>query len=600
MKFLKNIFRFVFFAFIIAMSFHGASNILWKAGVYAEGFQSAHFNYETVRTKSSMKGALVGIEAKSILPDDAVVKIITQKLNLTQVALRYHLFPIKTGDGETHIIDVNRTMVPLEGEKRELHNESVVYAKPPHNFVEKSENFIRPSFFTVVLFVFFYTTWLVSVGALVLCLMKINIVNTGKSWFVSTSYLLGYGIFTCLVWVYLIGGGNLDRINILLLGVLLTAILSILYRAMDRKGIQNIFSINKDSFSYLKEKQAFLSGMCLIVLLISVFIITITTPVRDWDGMSHWILKAKAIFHAKQLVFDYTHLNYYPLLWPLNISIQFELLGGMFDEVAQWTSALFFLVFIMQLIKALAVIGVGHSIRYLMVIVFIINAFQNPFREYITANFVIANAENIFLAYLSAAISTILVWLRYRRRSEYMMLGVLMMCGLNLSKLEGGVASIFLIVSLSLLLFNIKIKAREKIWLGLSLLTVFLPLGWVHWINIHDYGSRLSHLRTSLSIEKLCILMKMSSQYFFINNLALLFILGVLYLSVYPNKKNWNGMEKFLFLASVLFLLFACFAIVGWPADRIATLFPVVFSRLFLHAAPIFLLLLGSKLFSKL
>ena len=604
MRFFKYIFKIIFIGYLVSMTLYGGAHILRKAYAYCRGFQAAHFNYENVRRKDMIDAALVGIEARKILPRDAIVQILPQEINTPakhfyKLVARYNLFPIKVGDAATHILDLTGKMEALSKETRNLPGGARIYAKAPDGFVERRSDAWVPPLGAMAIFALAYSIWLIFIGSLSLSLMNFNIKSSGRPWFLATSYLLGCFVFTALVWLYLLMGGMLERMALYWLGAFLSLGLLGANKLLSRKDWQQVFCFETSKLVFLKKKKVLAFGLILGLLWAAIFLLTVTTPVRDWDAMSHWIMKAKVIFHNRQLIFDYTHFNYYPILWPLHVAIQFALLGGMFDEMAQWSSAVFFLVFIIQFLKALDIMGLTRRIRYLLAIVFICFAYENPFKHYLASNFIIANAENMILSYLYATLCALLLWIKDRRRTVYLMLSVFLMSGLNLSKFEGGFSTLFLLMSLCPFLFRSQISIKQKIWLGLCLLTVLLPLGWIYWMKACGYYSSFYHFGSLWTLQKIFLLVKLNFHYFFINNMFLLFLLGTGYLILYPQGKEWNNMEKFLLPVIFLFILFLGFCSIGWPIHKIVHDFPDAFSRMLMRVAPMVFILLSSRLFLK-
>ncbi len=585
-------------AIILSMAllcFHELSFIFLKAGLYFKGFQAHHFNYEEVRQSKSMPGAKIGIEAKKKLPPEAVVEIPNQTMSLLKTAVRYHLFPIHIKPAGTHVLDLGHDQPgppPPGWQKHTLSTGINIYAKENQKFINPPDSStLKRSTLHIVLFSLSLAAFYLFLGRLVLNIFHMSPTKEGPAWFYSTSYLIGYLATTTSTWVWLLSGGQLTRHNVLGLWAGLAVIFGLLNQ---RRLLPQGAAPHQQASSQDRDKLTFLSGFFAFALAAAIWGITVMTPVRDWDGMSHWIMKSKVIFHHKQLIFDYTHHNLYPLLWPLNIALQFTLLDGIQDETAQWTAGFLFIVFLINIFKAFEIMKIKKLWQHLIIIIYVASAAYNPFNKDLTNNFVTANAENLLMAYLTACLTAALLWMGSREEKKYLLLTLTLAGGLCLSKMEGFLVALFMAGALFSLTRDKRLWTGQKQILFGYLLVGLLPFLWILWVIRQGYGTNFYHLQSGISLEKIILLSRMAWQQTLKNNLILISGASCVLTLLNTQHRRWSPQEKFLLVFSIPMLLFSLGANSGHPPEGIASHFPDSYARLFLHATPALLLLLSS------
>jgi hypothetical protein len=308
-------------------------------------------------------------------------------------------------------------------------------------------------------------------------------------------------------------------------------------------------------------------------------------------------MKSKVLFEQEVLDFSYTHHNVYPILWPLNIAIQFAFWGDMIDPVAQWTSAIFFVVFIIQMIRGLQMIGIPGTVIHGMLVWLIISAYHNPLQKSPDTYLEYANAENIFLALVAGLLVSVMVALRSVQQREYRNLTVLLAVGLCLVKFEGGAAVICMIFALWLGVPALQNQIFYQRMVGLLWATLILPLGWMWWIKTHGYGSSIIHFQTGLSLEKACLLFTLLAKQFFANHLILMSLGAFCYLKIARPTRQMHPYERFLWYWGGALVIFACLANAGLSAVDLKRGLPEAFPRLFLHALPPLMMWWASRMF---
>jgi hypothetical protein len=159
--------------------------------------------------------------------------------------------------------------------------------------------------------------------------------------------------------------------------------------------------------------------------------------------MANWLLKSKVIAHEQSLNIHYTYRqhNYYPILWPLHLAIQYTIQTGTPDEVAKWTSAFILFCFFILLFKSLQLLKVQQKHIWPSMLIF--TAFfitDNPINS--------ALPENAFLTLLTGLIATSLLWLENLDNRKLKAMMAILALGLSLIKLEGSFATLFVAIAL--------------------------------------------------------------------------------------------------------------------------------------------------------
>jgi len=586
--------KFSFIVFILAIIVCSVQlKILMKGTNFAkEQFIFVNGNYEKIRNLNVITYTVN--EAKSIAENNAHFEMSPSRWNYFRVKSKYILYPTLLSPDWSYYIDFENKFKPPDDswKSRKLATGIMVYAKPGHDFTTASrKDFIDhyPVFNNLLIFLF--ASFLnILIGILILSMLKISCDETGSLFFLSTSYLAGFICLTFGLWIFLVLGGTLSRpvivCNFIVIFVLIFSVNS-------RESIKNFIGCfyPKNIIGILPNR--FWSiPLCFISLffLSCILFLTISLPVWDWDSMSHWILKSKVIFHHKTLNFHYTHHNDYPILWPLNIAIQFVLLGGSYDEMAKWTAALLYLCFISQLISGLRILKIDRNLTWLIILLFISCFTYRPVYT--------GYAENGYFAFMAGCFSSMLLWLQHPQKRGYLFLGILMGFGLATVKIEGAVAS--LIIGLSILLLREGPITRDRKTICIGFLLSFLTtLFWIIWVKTHGFLPKFSHqFHAEFSWDKIFLTFKMlfKSIYFYFDLSAFCFIIIIIFLKLLllPYKKN--NQVRFLNWASVGLIVFTVIGIYfAWEKTMIRSEIYSI-ARYFLHITPPLALLLGYHL----
>ena len=576
---------------LASLTVSGSWFLCKKAYISAKIFAQSGFDYDQLRRNQKLIGA--ALKARDILPPEAGVRIPFKRRGLSYVILQYSLFPHRiTETSEFYLDGINRFPGnPSQWVQIPLSADASLYVRPDAVKRLLSPNASALPLPLLLVAALFFAGYNIVTGGFMLKALGLGLKEWGRLWYYVTAYLVGYFLSTALIWILMMLGMRLSPGSVLFVWGALAMLLGLPVSW----SVEPREPVPPDRTGGLQAGGLLLAGL-LSAATAGVFIATVSTGVFDWDGMSHWILKSKTVYHYQWLNFEHTHLNIYPLLWPLNIACQFAVLGGMHDELAKWTAGFCFIVFVVQILKALQVLGLRPAARYFAVLFFVVSAFHDLTKPWWYVQFTFANAENLFLAFWSALLTVVLAWIRNKDRSRYLWLAFILMAGLNLTKLEGMVATGILILTMLLLYRKIFFSPRAGTWLLAVFLSIGLPLGWMQWIHWQGFPSALAHFKEGLSLGKFMQLLRLNTRNYFSNNLPVYSLVLGFYVFAFRKLSRWLEPEIFLGIVSAGMVLFVWVAHSGSTAQDLSDIPPEVFPRLFLHAAPPLLLLFASRI----
>jgi len=575
---LKFSLRCFFLVLLCVVLFFQSVEIFRYSQRLRKAFVEVGFDYQKIVNRTWRSRVIY--HAKLFLPDGTDVQI-TEPLNLTRIALRYKIFPHRVVDQAPFVIDLTGSPPPSkEWKKKDLGDGGTLFAAPGYDFVNKSPPRL-PSGLPGVLVPVFLAVFLCCVGTMVLKRLGYGGFNQRPLWFLSTGYLTGFVIVTAGVWVYLLLGGTLSPGAVMIPLVVCSGLVFLLPQ-------KKCFPVYNVDGSGQKDNPAIRAG--LLFPIAAIFVVTVYFPVLDWDGMSHWIMKSKVMYFSKGLDFSYTHHNIYPLLWPLNVAIQFVLSGGMSDGPAKWTAGILFLAFFLQIVEVLRTVGIKSAWALPTTVLFIMVAFRDPLGGYYLEGFIHANAENIFLVFLAAAAGAVVLWQKERNFRSLVLLGVLS-TGLGLAKFEGWVA----VLCMAIALLAVKYREHNKRWALVFIPGIFLPLLWAAWIKHHGFVDQHIHFQEIPTLGKALFLLRFCLKYSLYHNMTLVVLVSLGYLALFGRRGRLSEAETFLLVFSVFLMGFSVFAYVGLPVEAIKIGVPEAFPRLFLHAMPPYFLFWCSR-----
>lgn len=567
-----------------------------KTYISTKIFAQSGFNYEHLRRQQpSVRAAL---KARAILPQGADASTSFRSKGFSYVIWRYFLFPHRIVDvSDFHLDGRNRPPgEPAEWIEIPLTDTVSLYTRPWMAGALIPAVSPSPSLPVVLIAVLLFSGYNILTGVFMLRALGVAVKEWGRLWYYATSYLLGFMLPTAVIWILMLFGVPLSRSVVsgtwALLGILLVWLSRRL--VFFKEGETRLVSTGPGRTAGFATP---VLGGLVAAAAAGVFMITVSTGVFDWDGMSHWILKSKTLYYYQHLNFEYTHLNSYPLLWPLNIASQFALLDGMYDELAKWTSALCFLVFVIQVLKALQLLGLKPAWRYSVLLFYLVSVCHDFTKPWWYVHFTFANAENLFLAFWAGALTVVLAWMNAKDQKRYLWLALILLTGLNLSKLEGMVATGILGAAMVLLFRKMLMSERAGAWIGAVFLSIGLPLSWMHWVSCRGGdSSALTHLKEGVSAGKILQLLKINAKNFCSNNMPVYSLLAGFYVFVFRKKLRWTEPEVFLGLVSAGMVIFVWVAHMGTPLESLSEIPPEVFPRLFVHATPPLLLFFSSRI----
>lgn len=567
---------------------------------HGQVLRDAGFDYQRVR--ASMTGTLAAQRTRQLLPPGAKIELFPAAWDIDAVALRYELYPVEIRPRGDYVLarKPTRGEIPTEWPKKDLPDGMELYAKPGHSF---SDNPItpQPQRFPVIamqaLGIFFFQ---VMVGYGLLKNLGISLFRQNPGFAAVTWYLSGSLLLALLLWGFLLLGGQLTRASVVVIWALTLTVLVLADRIKQRHAqvLPDPAWASHPSTPWFAIKLICRQGLTLVIVG-AVFFCAVSLPVNNWDAMSHWVMKAKVFFHQGTLALDYTHSNYYPLLWPLHIAAQFALVGSTADPLARWASGFFFGALVSQVAEGLALLRLQSWQRSVVTGLFLLSFFHEPLRDWWAVQFTFAHAENIFLAYLTATLVSCLLLISRPQDQRYRTLAVLMAAGLAAAKMEGGASLLFVVLALVLSKDTVSPWGPELRRGGQLLLALVIPLGWIWWARAHGYFSEVYHLRYPLNFEKLSVLGATWARNLASSSTPQLVLFALVSLRVFAPRRKWTREERFLLAAGVFLSLFVIVAFLGWSEEKIAADFYDVSSRLFLHAVPALVLAWASRVFNR-
>ncbi len=540
-------------------------------------------------------------EAQKIIPPGAKVETSFKPLSIEWRAARYALYPLEISPEASYILEFPSQKLERQPgwPSRTFSDGTRLYTAPgsPARTTEASERSPAPKY---PLHFFLLTVFLNGLtGALLLRLLRINAAEGGLFYFLGTGCLLGAVIYGLSLWLLLLCGVPLNPPSLwltYLLWPLLLALLNFLIKAPreDAKGNPQLQTQPFNQGCRKTPAKSFSGLYCnglkiwTILLVVLILILISLTPLTDWDSMSKWVLKAKILFYTQTLDFSYSHHNYYPILWPVILAVQFVLMGGAVHSVPQWLAAFFFLTALSQLWGALRFLYIPFKQK-----IFSVNIFIAAFFSY--RLLATANAENIFLALTAGAIAAITAWLQDCRRKSYLVLAVIFNLGLCLVKFEGMITTF--ILATGLYFFHRRQlsskQATPLLWMMLAV--ILCPLLWIGWTKAHGYYKPIVHLQLTEMSLKIPYLVQNNGRLFLRHPLSPFLILWGFSLYLSPNHKKWSSAEKWHTWSALGLIIFSIFGNIGQPFEEIQRTHMDAFLRLLLHASPPLLLLMASR-----
>lgn len=397
------------------------------------------------------------------------------------------------------------------------------------------------------------------------------------------SYLLGELLLSMILWGYMLTGLMITREIITVLWCATIAILIIMARLRCSSSLleRPVFRMPKPD----------LFGWITAGAIIAIFLGIITQPVIDWDAMSFWIMKAKIFFYQQHLDLSYTHKNYYPLLWPIINAGQFILLGDDSNWLASWSVALFFIIFILQLVGACKILRIKSKIIAPILLVFLAACvYEEPMLA--------AKAENAFLAYTAGMVTSLMLWFRLSKAKNYAWLIILMAIGITVAKFEGFLTSFLLGASLLWLIIRGHIH-KKNIWIIFCLMAAvpLIEVLWIFWTKLNNFHNPIEHLQSQLTLDKIKLIVYFSFTTLIKSRMFIFSMMTSIFLLLWKNKRPWNEEERcFLYLTCLLLSFSTFFAYCGWPNQYIDGGVQDGVIRLSLHVSPILFVLFCSRL----
>jgi len=324
-------------------------------------------------------------------------------------------------------------------------------------------------------------------------------------WLVTTAYLVGVFILTLIFWLLMLSGIFLTPVIILTLSIGLPSILILLKLKSWKTILVFAFSTPRrrqcEHNSSLSHPLNLLLLVCTCLAISGLLLCTILEREWTWDACSHWIYKAKLLFYDHFLPSEKTHLNDYPILWPLCVATQFILTGQCFDPIARWMAGLFTVVVIIQIGEGLSKLGLSMHLRFLFTLIYI-GCFMTPSISMLTGY-----ADAMAMAYYTSVIVCLLTWISYEGKRNCLILFFLLSLALSLTKSEGKVFCIMIILCAPFLHPEGLLSKEMFLAFFLIAIATSLAIGWTLWVSGYDVDtSGRFHFAEPVTLHKMWVL----------------------------------------------------------------------------------------------
>jgi hypothetical protein len=554
-------------------------------------FVQAHYDYNTIRQADPVFGAIQ--ELIQQLPGNAKVEVSPIVWKRDRVKARYALYPIEideeSGSNWNYFVDLEggtfeQVQTPLEVHR--LTSGVKVFVKPGNKLISQLSSVPNRSIFGSIQTFLLLTIANMIAGLGLLVFLKISKKETGLLWYLGSAYMLGFLVVTGVTWLSMLAGLSFERKNIFIITIAVPSILILMNLKLFSRKLKDISRLRETLFRLSWNSYLSLFVLMPLIVIIAIVLAASLGPVTTWDAMAHWIMKSKVIFHKKGLIFNSTHHNEYPILWPLNIAMQFCLAGGWHDELAKWTSAAVLLGFVSQLIGCFRFFRMDNKWTCFFLLFY--------FGCFFHISMTWAYAENSFLAYFTGCLAWVLVWTRNSHKKNYIIVAVLMALGLALVKFEGGVASVILGISLALSWNRRLISSGAWLLVICLFLAPILPVLWLLWNKSAGFLPEIGHVHAGLSFQKILYVLKQSLLIASRGYIGRGLFFGVLLLALVRFSRSLSKVETFLLLTSLGMVSFSIFGMLGWELYMIQSYAKSAVPRLFLHSTPALIVLLSS------
>ena len=498
--------------------------------------------------------ARVAMQAQASIPMNACVETSFSKQapSLEAGTLKYYLYPIKVKDVWQNQFNQNNKACDT-GYFININKPVTNSFKNPRLSGDLFKSFAFHGL-TLVTGVFLFFTLFPQGMALLNCWQVL-----------STCFLLGVAIITMFFLLLTAAGMKLTIITTSG-GLLLIVLISYGWLLM-RKG-RIVFNQGVRSFS-LNE---FLLRAITVFLMIFCLMYTLALPIGIWDEVIIWLLKAKMFFISQGFIFDYTEFtnNYYPLMWPLNITVQYVLMGGVFEQAAKWTSAFMFLCLLGQLSIIAKCLGLNAKWQKIAICLFIV-----LFNHW---TFFTALPENIYIAFTVMAVAFCLLWMQQDRNAK---LGVVLIAlwALSCIKFEGFLTGIFLFLAYLISNPNVFRDKKKIMKVSLLLSSVIVYGLWMWWLTHNHIPFKMFHVQGGFSLNNIEGLGEMLFKQMANGGV----IYGVVFVAmlILNRRLSWPRPQVLVIIFSFILLLFSLFAGVCWPHQEFLRYYPEVLTRLF-------------------
>lgn len=564
------------FLLVLALAFFRFSDFREAAKAYQGLFRQAGGNYDAIRmANTDTRAAML---ARSWIPKDAPFDFSPQS-NWSNIRVRYVMYPnTNCAKNWDYFIDLGHKIDRPDPawQQVELMPGTMLYAKPNVPLIqalpESRPDRRFPAFFTAAFLE-------LAAGFVLLSLLRISPESGGALWFLGAAYLLGFAALSGLIWIYLLLGMPLTISSIIAVSGFTIAALGLAALRPLLRNLQALCSWRSLRQCIPANIYGFFFLGFTLYLLWQFILPIVLSPVMSWDAQSHWIFKAKALFEHRSLAFSAdAHNNEYPILWPVNIAVQFVLAGDTYDELAKWTAALLFLAFLTQIQGALSFLRVSAAWQWGLVPLYLV-FFNEP-------SLSTAYAEVAFLGLMTGAIAALLATFEPGENARYFALALLFSAGVAVTKFEGGPTCFIMAVALGLAQARFPLSKRGWALMFLFAIPALLTVAWFFYQRTHGYLPREAHLRDPITLSKMKFLVDQVLDSVVGRGMGWRLFAGAGLFALLRWRTPWKPAETYLAAAAMGLLLFVVAGLAGWTMEHIKSETLTATPRLALHASP--------------
>lgn len=419
-------------------------------------------------------------EAKKVIPEGSTYDMSPAAYTYPRVYMRYKLYPerVLTGSGD-YYIDIANSFAESGSEgwqRTTLPSGVAVYAKHGVDFMvtpPATEPEPRNEALYVLLIVLLYG----AIGFSIFNFFQLADLFQGSTvTALGFMYLAGVVSLNFVIWCYGILGGQITSFSVYLSAGILIFLFGVFSIRDIPRTLRSLFVKRHNVFAtYIRYASVVHALAALIV--VAAIVMALFYPVVHWDALSFWLIKSKAIFLHSGLDLSYTHANFYPLLWPLFIAVQFISQGFISDQSVQLHLGILISVFVTQLYGALFALTRSSSAAKFYTALYIIIFMSEVFTQ--------ARSEVMYMTFLAGLLHAVVLFDRHENSLKTLVPLSVMALGVGMTRIDG-LATLVILGALLLILYLNK-KRLILLWSAITALTLplLVEFCWVIYLAFH-------------------------------------------------------------------------------------------------------------------